>query len=105
MKMTWTHIAGLAAVLVAAPVSADELSLAKSKGCMGCHAIDKKVVGPAWQDVAAKYKGDAAAKDTLMTSLKNGSKGKWGPIQMPPQASLSDAERAQLAQFVLSLAK
>lgn len=75
--------------------------LAKTKNCMGCHALDKKVLGPAFRDVAAKYKGqkDAAAK--VVASMTKGSTGVWGPMAMPPNA-LSAAEAQTLASWVLA---
>jgi cytochrome c len=82
---------------------ADVLALAKKNGCMVCHAIDKKVVGPAWKDVAAKYRGDAGAEARLMDKIAKGGSGVWGSIAMPPNPKLSEADRRALAAFVLSL--
>jgi cytochrome c len=81
--------------------SADE-GLAKSKACLACHQIDKKVVGPAFKDVAAKYKGDKGAADMLATKIKGGGKGNWGQIPMPAQ-NVTDDEAKKLANWVLSL--
>lgn len=75
-------------------------ALAAQKACLGCHAVDKKIVGPSYQEVAAKYKG-MAAKD-LASSIKAGGSGKWGAIPMPPQPTLSDAEAETLAAWVLA---
>lgn len=75
--------------------------LAKAKACMACHAVDKKLVGPAFKDVAAKYKGDSGAEAKLVTSITKGSTGKWGAMAMPPNA-VSDAEAATLAKWVLA---
>lgn len=75
--------------------------LAKSKACLACHAIDKKIVGPAYKDVAAKYKGDPKAVEMLVAKVKNGGKGVWGPIPMPPQ-NVSDEEAHILVKWVLS---
>lgn len=83
---------------------ADE-KLAQSKACMACHAVDKKMVGPAYQDVAKKYAADKDAVSKLTASIKAGGSGKWGPVPMPAQAGLSDAEAKTLASWVLSLAK
>lgn len=82
---------------------ADVLALAKKNGCMVCHAIDKKVVGPAWKDVAAKYRGDAGAEAKLMDKIAKGGSGVWGSIAMPPNPKLNEADRRALAAFVLSL--
>ncbi|AZG13300.1 MULTISPECIES: c-type cytochrome [Cupriavidus] len=90
----------MAAVLpVAAHASAD---LAKAKNCMACHGVDKKLVGPAFKDVAAKYKGDKGAAAKLSQSIVKGSSGTWGPIPMPPNA-ISEADASALAKWVLAL--
>lgn len=79
--------------------------LAKNNNCMACHAVDKKIVGPAYKDVAKKYAGQPDAEATLAKSIKAGGSGKWGPIPMPAQAQLSDADAKTLATWVLSGAK
>ena len=79
--------------------------LAKKNNCLACHAVDKKIVGPAYQDVAKKYAGQADAEANLTKSIKAGGSGKWGPIPMPPQAQLSDADAKSLATWVLGGAK
>lgn len=94
---------GLASMAISGSVMAD-LSLAKKSGCMACHSIEKKIVGPAWKDVAAKYKGDADAKSKLITKIKKGGKGVWGPAPMPPYSPrVSDANIEKLTDFILSL--
>lgn len=75
--------------------------LAKKNNCLACHATDKKIVGPAYQDVAKKYAGQADAEAALAKSIKAGGSGKWGPIPMPPQAQLSDADAKTLAAWIL----
>ncbi|HBO4748725.1 TPA: cytochrome C-551 [Pseudomonas aeruginosa] len=75
--------------------------LFKNKGCVACHAIDTKMVGPAYKDVAAKFAGQAGAEAELAQRIKNGSQGVWGPIPMPPNA-VSDDEAQTLAKWVLS---
>lgn len=85
--------------------AADMPELAKKSGCVACHAIDKKLVGPAWQDVANKYKGDAGAAATLSAKIASGGKGVWGAVPMPPQAKVSEADRTELVSFILGLAK
>lgn len=75
--------------------------LAKAKNCMGCHAIDKKVLGPGFKDVAAKYKGQADAETRLVASISKGSNGAWGPMAMPANA-VSAAEALSLARWVLA---
>jgi cytochrome c len=88
---------------IAAPAHAN-LQLAQKNACMACHAVDKKIVGPSYQDVAKKYTGkmDAAA---LAKSIKAGGSGKWGPVPMPAQAALSEADALTLAKWILAGAK
>ena len=85
---------------VSGQVLADE-ALAKAKNCMSCHAVDKKLVGPSYKDVAAKYKGDAAAVEVLATKVKAGGKGVWGQIPMPPN-NVTPEEAKKLATWVLT---
>jgi cytochrome c len=90
---------------LAAPAIADE-ALAKSKNCMACHAVDKKLVGPSYKDVAKKYAGDAKAVDALAARIVKGSevgKGNWGAVPMPPNPQVSEAEAKKLAAWVLSI--
>ncbi|HRP97190.1 MAG TPA: c-type cytochrome [Rhodocyclaceae bacterium] len=89
-------------VLFVAPVHASE-DLAKSKNCMACHAIDKKLVGPAYKDIAAKYAGQGDAVATLAAKVKKGGSGVWGPVPMPPNPQVSDDEATKLVEWVLSL--
>jgi len=92
-----------AALFVSGQASAD-LDLAKKSGCLACHGIEKKIVGPAWKDVAAKYKGDAGARDLLIGKVKKGGKGTWGPAPMPPYSPrVSDANIEKLVDFIIGL--
>ena len=100
--MNRTLITLAMALSVAAPAMADE-ALAKSKNCMACHAIDKKLVGPAYKDVAKKYAGQKDAEATLVTHVLKGSKGVWGPVPMPANANVNEAEAKHLVAWVLSL--
>ena len=75
--------------------------LAKSKNCMGCHAMDKKVLGPGFRDVAVKYKGQKDAEAKLAASITKGSTGVWGPMAMPPNG-VTPAEAQTLAKWVLA---
>jgi cytochrome c len=79
----------------------DVQELLKANACLGCHAIEHKVVGPAFVDVAKKYRGEAKAQATVAASIQQGSSGKWGAMAMPPMAGLSDAQAKALAAFVL----
>ena len=81
------------------------LPLAQKNACMACHAVDKKLVGPAYQDVAKKYAGQKDAVAQLSDSIRKGGAGKWGPVPMPAQAALSDDEVKTLATWVLGGAK
>ncbi|MDI9336660.1 MAG: c-type cytochrome [Gammaproteobacteria bacterium] len=106
MKKPLKNLVMLAAVLAILPhlALADE-KLAQSKACTACHAVDKKLVGPAYQEVAKKYAGDKDAVNKLVANIKSGGTGKWGPVPMPAQPSLSDAEVKTLATWILGLAK
>ena len=94
-------IAALAAV-VAAPAFANA-DLAQKKSCMACHANDKKLVGPAYKDVAAKYAGQKDAADKLATKIQKGGVGVWGQIPMPANPAVSADEAKQLAAWVLAI--
>ncbi|MDD2884421.1 MAG: c-type cytochrome [Dechloromonas sp.] len=100
MKSVYVALMAAAGIVAAGQAHADE-ALAKAKNCMSCHAIDKKLVGPSYHDVAAKYKGDKAAVATLAAKVKAGGKGVWGPIPMPPN-NVTDDEAKKLVTWVLS---
>jgi cytochrome c len=98
------HLCTFAVLLVSCmslPAWAD-LALATSKNCMACHATDKKLVGPSYKDVAAKYAGDKTAVDKLATKIQKGGKGVWGPVPMPANTQVSDADAQKLAAWVLT---
>lgn len=88
----------------AAPAMAN-LQLAQKNACTACHAVDKKVVGPSYADVAKKYAAQKDAATALAASIKAGGSGKWGPVPMPPQPALSDADLKTLATWILGGAK
>lgn len=92
----------LIAAAACLPAMAD-LALATSKNCMACHAIDKKVVGPAYKDVAAKYAGQKDAVDKLTAKIMKGGSGVWGPVPMPANTQVNEAEARKLATWVLTL--
>ena len=96
-------LAALAALTSIPAVAADELALAQKSGCTACHAVDKKIVGPAYKDVAAKYKGDKGAAAKLEAKVKAGGSGVWGQVPMPPNTQVSDADIKKLVAWVLSL--
>lgn len=95
--------AGLTANASAAVDAAKAGDLANKSGCMACHGIDKKVVGPAFKDVGKKYKGKADAEAALLKKVKEGGVGAWGPIPMPANAKVSDADIKTLVEWILSL--
>lgn len=82
---------------------AEAMQLAKKNNCFACHAIDKKIVGPAWKDVAAKYRGDTGAEARLSGKIAKGGSGVWGVMAMPASPQISEGDRKILARFVLSL--
>ena len=104
MSCLSTTFAALALTVAAAPAFAN-LALAQKNACTACHAVDKKVVGPSYADVAKKYAGQKDAVKTLAASIKAGGSGKWGPVPMPAQAALSDADLTTLATWILGGAK
>lgn len=99
-----TTLAAFALTVVAAPAFAN-LALAQKNACTACHAVDKKVVGPSYADVAKKYAGQKDAVAALAASIKAGGSGKWGPVPMPAQPTLSDADLTALATWILGGAK
>jgi cytochrome c len=99
MKRALFALAALAAV--AGNAMADQ-ALATAKNCMACHAVDKKLVGPAYKEVAAKYAGQKDAVDKLAAKIIKGGSGVWGPVPMPANTQVSDAEAKKLAAWVLS---
>ena len=100
MKHAILIMAALATL--SAPALADE-ALAKSKNCMACHAVDKKLVGPAYKDIAAKYAGNAQAVNMLAGKIQKGGSGVWGAIPMPANPQVNDADAKKLATWVLGL--
>lgn len=95
-------LTALALASAAVPALANE-ELAKKNACTACHAIDKKLVGPAYKDVANKYRGDAKAEAMLVEKVKKGGSGVWGPVPMPPNANVKDEDVKTLVKWVLSL--
>lgn len=98
---TLNFIFALALIGSATQAVASE-DLAKGKNCFGCHSVANKMVGPAFKEVAAKYKGDKKAAATLAAKVKAGGVGAWGQIPMPPN-NVSDAESKQLVNWILGL--
>ena len=106
----WQSIFFTAALFVAQPAdaaldNASAQAMMQKSGCAACHAIDKKVVGPAYQDVAAKYKGDKDALAKLSDKVKKGGVGVWGEVPMPPNVQVPDADIKDLVGWILTLKK
>jgi cytochrome c len=101
LKLVAVSLAAFASTM---PAHAD-LALAQKSACMACHAVDKKVLGPSYQSVAEKYAKEKDYVAKLATSIKAGGSGKYGPIPMPAQAALADADATKLAKWILAGAK
>lgn len=95
-------LAAAAALVMAGPALADQ-ALATAKNCMTCHAVDKKLVGPSYKEVATKYAGQKDAADKLATKITKGGSGVWGPVAMPANPQVSADEAKKLAAWVLTL--
>ena len=101
IKSAVAALAAVAAVAaVPAPARASE-ELAKKHNCLACHTLDKKSVGPAYKEIAKKYKGQADAVATLSEKVKKGGQGVWGPVPMPPNAATPDADIKTLVEWLL----
>ncbi|TAN77875.1 MAG: c-type cytochrome [Gallionella sp.] len=109
MKAQWIGIAAAtAALMFAGQASAMDAeagkALLKKNGCLNCHGIDSKVMGPSYKEVSAKYAGNADAKAKLVGVIKNGSKGAWGAEDvMPPMKKVTDEDSAAMVDFILSI--
>ena len=98
--MMFSRLLPLIALIALFPAAAQASEdLAKRNGCAACHAVDKKVVGPSWHDIASKYKGKDIHGE-LAAKVKAGGKGVWGNVPMPPQAKVSDADLKALLTWV-----
>lgn len=89
-------------LLALAPAAHASEELAEKNSCLGCHAVDETKVGPSFQDVAAKYKGQKDAPAKLAEKVKKGGKGVWGTVAMPPNSKVSDKDLKQLIAWILS---
>ena len=101
MKLSTLVLTFAAGSVLSLPVQASE-ALAKKYMCMTCHTLEKKLVGPSYHDVAAKYKGDKTAEAKLMEKVKKGGVGAWGQIPMPPNDKMPDADLQAVVKWVLS---
>ncbi|AYQ30060.1 MULTISPECIES: c-type cytochrome [unclassified Polaromonas] len=102
MKRILLVLASMAAGLAVSTPALADLQLATAKNCMACHAVDKKLVGPSYKDVAAKYAGQKDAADKLAAKIIKGGSGVWGPVPMPANAQVSPDEAKKLAAWVLA---
>ncbi len=103
MKAFLMAIAAAGSLMVAAQVSANQ-ELAQKHGCLACHGVDKKILGPAYKDVAAKYKGNKEAEAKLIEKVKKGGSGVWGPMPMPANSpKVPDADIKTLVDWILAL--
>jgi len=102
MKLVYAAGIIVGTIALAGSAYADE-KLAQASGCMTCHAIDKKVIGPSYKEVAAKYGNDKNAEAALFKKVKAGGKGVWGDTPMPPNAHVKDDDIKTLVHWILSL--
>lgn len=105
MKLALISLASMMFVVSGAAGAQSAEDLLKKNGCTACHSIDKKLVGPAYNEVAAKYKGDPKAAAMLFDKVKKGGSGVWGQVPMPPNAQVPDAELKTMLTYILSLKK
>jgi cytochrome c len=103
MKSFHAILVAAAGVALTTPVLASQ-DLAQKKNCMACHALDKKLVGPSYKDVAAKYAGQKDAVDKLAQKVIKGGSGVWGPVPMPPNAAVPDGDIKKLVDWILKRA-
>ena len=103
MKRILFAIASIATGFAVSTPALADLQLATAKNCMACHAVDKKLVGPSYKDVAAKYAGQKDAADKLAAKVIKGGSGVWGPVPMPANAQVSPDEAKKLATWILTL--
>ena len=105
MKRIFLAIATLATAFAASTPALADMALATTKNCMACHAVDKKLVGPSYKDIATKYAGQADAVDKLAGKVVKGGSGAWGPVPMPANAQLNDADAKKLVAWILAGSK
>ena len=106
MKVALFALTGLALLAAgAAKAAADKMKLLQTSGCTACNSVDKKVIGPAYKDVAAKYKSDAGAEAKLAEKVKKGGSGVWGPVPMPPNAAVKDDDIKKMVHYIMGLKK
>jgi cytochrome c len=102
MKRSMMLFVAASALASTGAFAQDAAALAKSKNCMACDSVQTKLVGPAYKDVAAKYAGQKDAEGKLVTKVLKGGSGVWGPVPMPANPQVSEAEAHTLVKWVLS---
>ena len=105
MKRIFVAIAALATGFAVSTPALADMALATTKNCMACHAVDKKLVGPSYKDIATKYAGQADAADKLANKVVKGGSGAWGPVPMPANAQINDADAKKLVTWILAGSK
>ena len=105
MKKTTALLLAVTMTAAGAALAAELEDMMKKNGCNACHSEDKKVIGPSYKDVAAKYKGDAGAVAKLSEKVKKGGSGVWGPVPMPPNAQVKDEDVKKMVELILALKK
>lgn len=103
MMKTVLMTAASAALLVLSGMASADQALAQKNACMSCHGVDKKIVGPAFKEIAKKYAGDKTAEAKLVAKVKTGGKGVWGEIPMPPNPQVKPEEAQKIVAWILSL--
>lgn len=99
----WMGIAAAAMMAMAAGQAGASQALAQKNACMSCHGVDKKIVGPGFKEIAAKYKGDKTAEAKLIEKVKKGGAGVWGQVPMPPHPQVKDEDVKAIVDWVLTL--
>lgn len=102
MKFVVAIIAAAAGLAFGSSAQANE-ALAKASGCLACHTVDKKLIGPSYKDIADKYRKDKGAEAKLSKKVKDGGKGVWGDIPMPPNAHVKDADIKTLVAWIMAI--
>ncbi|MGB2832560.1 MAG: c-type cytochrome [Methylotenera sp.] len=103
MKALLVTVAVAGSLMMAGQASANQ-ALAQKSGCLACHSVDKKVLGPSYKDVAAKYKGDKTAEAKMIEKVKKGGSGTWGPMPMPANSpQVKDEDIKSIVQWILAM--
>lgn len=99
-----TSVLAAAGLLLSIPTEANQ-DLARKNGCLACHQVDRKLVGPSFQDIAKKYAADKGAAKTLAAKVRSGGKDVWGPVPMPPNANVKSGDIDILVKWIITGAK